>query len=53
MQDPADSTGDMPLRSLLIILGGEADRWNSWLDGADGQPQIYASLIDRAQTVSS
>jgi integrative and conjugative element protein (TIGR02256 family) len=53
MQDPADSTGDMPLRSLLVILGGEPDRWNAWLDGIDGQPQIYASLVDRAQTVSS
>lgn len=53
MQDPADSTGDMPLRSLLVILGGEPARWNAWLEGSDGQPQMYASLIDRTQTAVS
>jgi predicted ThiF/HesA family dinucleotide-utilizing enzyme/proteasome lid subunit RPN8/RPN11 len=46
MQGPARSVGEMPPRSLFVIVGGAAAQWNGWLD-SDGRPQIYARLIDR------
>lgn len=46
MNDPAGPVGEMPPRSLLVIVGGETVQWEEWLNDG-GPPQIYARLVDR------
>lgn len=35
-----------PPRALILIIGGEPERWNAWLDRGD-RPEVFTQLISR------
>jgi hypothetical protein len=41
-----------PRRAVRLILGGEADRWDHWLQGA-GPPDIGFQLFSRSQLMAA
>jgi integrative and conjugative element protein (TIGR02256 family) len=46
MQELLTNTSHPLLRTLLVIVGGEGEKWDAWLEG-DGIPAIYTRFARR------
>jgi len=47
MLDMVEAGGHAPYRALLMILGGDPQRWSQWLKQR-GHPDLYLRLVTRA-----
>jgi integrative and conjugative element protein (TIGR02256 family) len=45
-------TSQVPRRAIQVILGGEGEKWDYWLQGA-GQPDIGFCLYRRSQVLAA